>query len=102
MKHRRVLDALDRDLVCTKVEKHPHTLEDVRPCLYNRITSQIAPAEVNVADSIEIEENMERDTLPVYLMGFTILSVGPCIKTMFLLKKQLKGRSTCQAMSGQL
>ena len=40
---------------------NPHPVEDVRPCLLNPITSQIAPAEVNVADFNEIGTKMERE-----------------------------------------
>ena len=42
-----------------KVEKHPHPLEYAHPHLYNPVTGQMAPAEVNVADSIQIGEKVE-------------------------------------------
>lgn len=74
------------------MEKHPHPLENAHPCLYNPITSQIAPAEVNVADSIEIGEKMERDYIASLPNGFHNPISSP-IKTMSLLKKQIKGKS---------
>ena len=60
----------------TKVVTVLIPLEDVRPHLYNPVTCQIAPAEVNVADSIVIGEKMEREYIAFYLMGSTILSVA--------------------------
>ena len=93
LKHRRVLDAHDQELmiICAKVEKHLHPLEDVRPCLYNPITSQIAPAEVNVylADSIEIGAKMERKYIVILPNRFYNL-ISSHIKTMSLLKNQIK------------
>ena len=86
------LDGHDRDLIHAKVEKHPHPLEDVCPCRYNPITKQIAPAEVNVVDSIEIVEEMEREYIASLPNGFYNLINTP-IKTMSLLKKQIMGKS---------
>ncbi|KAH3697901.1 hypothetical protein DPMN_085413 [Dreissena polymorpha] len=37
-KHRRILDANDRELIQAEVDKYPYPLEDVRPQLYNRVT----------------------------------------------------------------
>ena len=69
LKRCRVLDAHDQDLICVAVEKYPHPLKEVRPCLYNPISSQIAPTEVIVTNSIEIGQTMGGNTLPVYVMG---------------------------------
>ena len=55
------------------MEKHPHPIEDVHPHLYNPVTYQITPAGGNVVNSIGIWRG---NTLPVYLMGSTILSVA--------------------------
>ena len=71
LKHRCTLDANDRSLIETEVKNNPHPLEDNRPNLYNPVTGQIAPPDVNVADSIMIEETIEQTLLTAFLMGFT-------------------------------
>ena len=63
LKHRCTLDANDRSLIETEVKNNSHPLEDNRPNLYNPVTGQIAPPDVNVADSIMIGETIEQ-TLP--------------------------------------
>ena len=86
------MDAKDRELVAAELEKYPHPLEDERPHLYNPVTGQIAPASVNVTYSISIGGEMEKryvDSLP---HGFYNTISSP-IKTMSLLKKQIKGKS---------
>ncbi|KAH3825900.1 hypothetical protein DPMN_127785 [Dreissena polymorpha] len=37
-KHRRTLDAKDRELIQEEVDKYPYPLEDIRPQLYNPVT----------------------------------------------------------------
>ena len=82
MKHRRTLDSHDRDLIFAKVGTYPH--------LYNPVTGQIASPEVNVADSIEIGEKMEREFVASLPDGF-YNAISSSIKTMFALKGQAKG-----------
>ena len=90
LKHRRDLNAYDRGLIDTEVEKYPHPLEDHRPHLYNPVTGQIAPTEENVADSIVHAEKMEREYIACLPGGFYNPISSP-IKTMSVLKKQVKG-----------
>ena len=97
LKHRCVLDAKDRDLIYAKVEKYPHPLEDVRPHLYNPINGQIAPVDVNVADSITIGEKMQREYIASLPKGFYNPISSP-IKTMSVLKKQTKGKNVRPVM----
>jgi len=89
MKQRRILDAHDRALIETELEKYPHPLEVHRPHLYNPVTGQIAPAEVNVADSIAIGESMESKYISKLPGGFYDPISSP-IKTMSILKKHAK------------
>ena len=84
------MDSHDRDLIFAKVGTYPHPLEDNRPHLYNPVTGQIASPEVNVADSIEIGEKMEREFVASLPDGFYNAISSP-IKTMFALKGQAKG-----------
>ncbi len=51
----------EEELKQAEVEKYTHLLEDHRPHLYNPITGQIAPADVNDADSIMIGDKMEKE-----------------------------------------
>lgn len=92
MKHRRALDAHDRDLVLVEVSKYPHPLEDDKPHLYNPVTGQVASTDVNVADSLVIGENMERDFIANLPKGFFNAISSP-IKTMFTDKGQSKSAS---------
>ena len=56
-----VLGAKDQGLINAEIEilKYPHPLEDYLPPMYNLVTGQIAPATVNVADSIMIGKFIE-------------------------------------------
>ena len=92
LKHRRILDASDRELINAEVEKYPHPLDDNRPHLYNPVTGQIAPADVNVADSIVIGEKMEIEFISSLPDGFHKAISSP-IKTMHVLKNQVKGNT---------
>ena len=87
LRHRRVLDAKDRNLIDVEVEKYPHPLEDHRPHLYNPVTSQIAPTDVNVADSIVIGEKIENKYIASLPNGFYKPISSP-IKTMSVLTKK--------------
>lgn len=89
LKHRRVLDAYDRDLIAAEVEKYPHPLEDHRPHLYNPVTGQIASADVNVANSFSIGAKMESKYITNLPDGFYDPISSP-IKTMSILKKKVK------------
>ena len=84
------LNGHDQEFISAKVEKHSHLLEEVCPSPYNPITKQISPAEVNVPDSIEIGEKMEREYIAI-LWSYDPIS-SP-IKTMSLLKKEIMGKS---------
>jgi len=62
------VDAEDQSMIAAEVEKYPHPLEDSKIHLYNPITGQVAPADVNVMGSFFIGEKMEHAyiaTLPV-------------------------------------
>lgn len=72
-----------------EVERYPHPLEDHRPHLYNLVTGQIAPADVNVADSIVIGK-MESRYIAGLPDGFYKPISSP-IKMISVLKKQVKG-----------
>ena len=72
------------------MEKYPHPLEDNRPHLYNPVSGQIAPADVNVADSIGIGAKMERESIASLPDGFYNPISSP-IKMMSVLKKKVKG-----------
>jgi len=76
LKHRRVLDAHDRDLIAAEVEKHPHPLEDHRPRLYNPVTGEVASEEVSVADSVAIGMQWRESMSLVSLVGSTAQSVA--------------------------
>ena len=80
----------DRGLIEAEVEKYPHPLEDHRPHLYNPVSGQIAPADVNVADSIGIGAKMESKYISNLPDGFYNPICSP-IKTMSVLKKKVKG-----------
>ena len=90
MKHRRILDANDRNLIAAEVKKYPHPLENDRPHLCNPVTGQIAPNEVNVADSIQIGDQMECKYIASLPHGFYNAISSP-IKTMHILKKLDRG-----------
>ena len=85
MKHRRLLDA---SLIEAEVDKYPHPLEDNRPILYNPVTGQIAPADVNVANSSMIGENMESNYIASLPDGFFNAISSP-IKTKCKDKEQV-------------
>lgn len=89
MKHRRMLDARDRALIETQMERYPHPLEDHRPHLYNPVTGQIASSDVTVTNSIEIGEQMERNFIAGLPEGFYKRISSP-IKTMSVTKNQAK------------
>ena len=52
MKHRKVLNAADRNLIHEQIEKYPHPLEEHQPHLFNHVSGQVAHDCVNVADSL--------------------------------------------------
>ena len=83
-------DAQDRSLIVAEVEKYPIPLEDKQPHLYNPVSGQIAPSNVNVADSVSIGAKMERAYITTLPDGFRSTISSP-IKTMSILKKQAKG-----------
>ena len=87
-KHRRILDAYDRNLIYAEVEKYPHPLEDDCP---NFLTGQIAQTNVNVADSILIGEKMEREYITSLPNGFFNPISSP-ITRMSVSKKQVKDK----------
>ena len=89
-KHRRLLDAEDRSMIAAEVEKYPHPLEDSKIHLYNPITGQVAPTDVNVMDSFFIGEKMEQAYIATLPEGFHNPISSP-IKTMSIIKKQAKG-----------
>ncbi len=74
-----------------EVEKYTHLLEDHWPHLYNPVTGQIAPADVNVADSIVIGDKMEKEYVVSLPNGFYDPISSP-IKMMSILKKQIKDK----------
>ena len=86
-KHRRILDAYDRNFIYAEVEKYPYPLEDDVPIL----TGQIAQTNVNVADSILIGEKTEREYIASLPNGFFNPSSGP-ITTMSVSKQQVKDK----------
>ena len=43
-----LMDAEDRSMIAAEVEKYPHPLEDTKIHLYNPVTDQVAPTDVNV------------------------------------------------------
>ena len=45
------MEAEDRSMIAVEVEKYPHPLEDNKIHLYNPVTDQVAPTDVNVVDS---------------------------------------------------
>ena len=90
LKHRRILDAEDRALIDAEVAKYPHPLDDHRPHLYNPVTGEIAPAEMNVADSILIGEKMGSKYIASLSGGFYDPISSP-IKTLGIIKKKVKG-----------
>ena len=98
LKHRRILDAHDRELINAMVEKYPHPLEDIRPHLYNPVTGQIAPADVNVADSISIGEKMEKEFIASLPNGFYNPISSP-IKTMSVLQKRMQSKNVRPALN---
>ena len=82
LKHHCSLDAYDRNLIYSEVEKYSHPLEDDSPHLYNPVTGQIVSAKVNVSDSLVIGEKMERQFIASLPEGFTILLAAqlcPCV-----------------------
>lgn len=86
---RRILDANDRDLIEAEVLRYAHPLEDSRPHLYNPVTGQIAPSDVNVADSVVMGESMEKNFIDSLPKGFYGTISSP-VKTMSVLSKQMK------------
>ncbi len=91
------MDAHDRDLIIAEAEKYPHPLEDHRPHLYNPVTGQIAPTDVNVTDSIVIGEKMEREYIASLPNGLYNPISSP-IKTMSVLKQQIKGNNKVRSV----
>ena len=83
LKHRRSLDAYDRNLIYSEVEKYSHPLEDDSPHLYNPVTGQIASAKVNVSDSLVIGEKKDRQFI---VKGFTILLAAQLCQCVYLRK----------------
>ena len=55
-------DANDHRLIDAEVEKYPHPLEDKCPHLFNPVTGHVAPSDVNVVDSMLIEECIHQQT----------------------------------------
>ena len=88
--HRRKLDAKDRAGIETEVNKYPHPLEDARPYLYNPVSGQIASADVNVADSQILGDQLERNYISS-LPGVFYNVISSPIRTMGSSKKQTKG-----------
>jgi len=86
-KRRRLVDAEDQSMIAAEVEKYPHPLEDSKIHLYNPVTGQIAPADVNVMDSFFIGEKIERAYIATLPEGFHSPVSSP-IKTMSIIKKQ--------------
>ena len=78
LKHRRVLDANDRDLKSSNIKKYSHPLEDVRP-IYTILS--LAPAEVNVANSIAIGEKMEREYIASLPDGLSVVQSRQCLSS---------------------
>ena len=95
--HRRILDAIDRSLIDAEVEKYPHPLEDKRPHLYNPVTRQIAPNDVNVAESAMIGDKLENNYINKLPGGFYDPISSP-IKTMCVLKNQVKCKKATPAI----
>ncbi|KAH3721966.1 hypothetical protein DPMN_064914 [Dreissena polymorpha] len=56
----------------------PHPLEDITPQLYNPVTGQIAPEHVNVANSSEIGEKLEKAYVAGLPGGFFLIDVIRC------------------------
>ena len=98
LKHRRVLDAHDRSSISSEVEKYPRPLEDHRSHLYNPVSGQVAPADVNVADSVEIGRKMEKKFKESLPDGFYEAISSP-IKTMQVLKRHDKSKLTKPAIN---
>ena len=63
----------DQSMIAAEVEKYPHPLEDNKFHLYNPVTDQFAPTDVNVVDSFFIGEKMERACITILPEGFTVL-----------------------------
>ena len=84
------MDAEDQSMIAAEVEKYPHPLEDSKIHLYNPVTGQIAPADVNVMDFFFIGEKMEHAYIATLPEGFHSPISSP-IKTMSIFKKQAKG-----------
>ena len=91
LKHRRSLDAYDRNLIYSEVEKYSHPLEDDSPHLYNPVTGQIASAKVNVSDSLVIGEKMERQFIASLPEGFYNPISSPVV-SMCISKKNIKDK----------
>ena len=72
-KHRRLVDAEDQSMIAAKVEKYPHPLEDSKIHLYNPVTGQVAPADVNVMDSFLLERKWSVHTSPLSQNASTVL-----------------------------
>lgn len=87
LKHRRVLDAEEQALADTEVQKCPHPLEDHCPHLFNPVSGEIAPDDVNVADLIVICDRMGRKYIAGLPGGFYEPISSP-IKTMEVVKKK--------------
>ena len=89
-KHRRLVDAEDLNMITAEVEKYPHLLEGSKIHLYNPVTGQVTPADVNVVDSFFIGEKMECAYTATLSEGFHSPISSP-IKTISIIKKQVKG-----------
>lgn len=70
--------------------KTTHWKITVHIIFYNPVTGQIAPTEVNVADSSEIGENLQSKYIASLPNGFYNIISSP-IKTIDNLKKKVKG-----------
>ncbi len=87
--HRRHVDSNDRKLVSDEVNKYLHPLNSQQHQLFNVVSGQIAPSQVNVAEALTIGETMEMEFINKLPNGFHDPISSP-IKTMEMLKTNVK------------
>ena len=83
---RREADHIDRNNILTELGKYSHPLEDRCDSLYNIVSGQVAPPEVNVAEATDIGNRMAHDFKLSLPKNFYAPISSP-IKTMAVLKK---------------
>ena len=67
---RRQLDGADRQSMRTELEKYSHPLTSPSDHLYNIITGQVATADVNTHQTVELGSAMRDDFIASYPGGF--------------------------------